>query len=51
METAGIYGLSGLLGHHALSISVGIANRATGEFSAGSRDALMQLFEEVIEKL
>lgn len=48
METAGIYGLATLLGHRALSISVGIANRATGEFSKGSRDSLIQLFEEVV---
>ena len=33
METAGIYGLAGLLGHRALSVSAILANRATGEFS------------------
>ena len=33
METSGIYGLSQLLGHKALSINAILANRATGEFS------------------
>lgn len=33
METAGIYGLANLLGHHALSMNAILANRATGEFS------------------
>jgi len=34
METAGIYGLAGLLGHRALSVSAILANRVTGEFSS-----------------
>lgn len=33
METAGIYGLSSLLGHEAISISAILANRVTQEFS------------------
>jgi uridine phosphorylase len=33
METAGIYGLSSCLGHHALSFNVILANRATNKFS------------------
>ena len=51
METAGIYGMAQLLGHRAVSISVGIANRVNGEFSKGYADAMMQLFENVAEKL
>jgi len=41
METAGIYGLSSLLGHKALSINLILANRKTGEF-AQNPDQLMQ---------
>jgi uridine phosphorylase len=33
METSAIYGLSRLLGHHAISLNAIIANRATGTFS------------------
>ncbi|WP_100615753.1 nucleoside phosphorylase [Confluentibacter citreus] len=33
METAAIYGLSKLLGHHAISLNAIIANRARGTFS------------------
>lgn len=51
METAGIYGMAQLLGHRAVSISVGIANRVNGEFSKGYADAMMQLFENVVEKI
>ncbi len=51
METAGIYGMAALLGHKAVSISVGIANRVTGAFSHGYADAMMQLFEQVVERL
>ena len=50
METAGIYGMGRALGHKTLSLNVGVANRATGEFSKGHNDALMQLFEEVVSK-
>ena len=50
METAGIYGMGRALGHKTLSLNVGVANRATGEFSKGHNDALMQLFEEVVSR-
>lgn len=33
METAGIYGLSNLLGHQAVSLNAILANRSTGEFA------------------
>jgi uridine phosphorylase len=41
METAGIYGLGKLLGHHCLSISAIVANRITKEFSKNG-DLLME---------
>ncbi|MBO4282120.1 MAG: nucleoside phosphorylase [Bacteroidales bacterium] len=51
METAGLYGMAQLLGHRALSISVGIANRVTGAFSENYRDAIMALFEHVMKHI
>jgi uridine phosphorylase len=34
METAGLYGLSGLLGHQCLSVNAILANRVSGKFSS-----------------
>ena len=53
METAGIYGLSKLLGHRALSVSAILANRATGEFSqrpAQTVDGMIQTAFHVLRK-
>ncbi|GCD77963.1 phosphorylase [Thermaurantimonas aggregans] len=41
METAGIYALSALLGHRAISLNAILANRITGEFSPHP-DAVME---------
>lgn len=51
METAGIYGLSRLLGHEAISFNAILANRKTGEFSANPEDTVNKLIELVLEKL
>jgi uridine phosphorylase len=51
METAALYGLSELLGHRAISLSVILANRALGQFSANSAKAVRRLIETTLEKL
>ncbi|OYQ42325.1 phosphorylase [Flavobacterium cyanobacteriorum] len=51
METAAIYGLSALLGHHALSLNAIIANRALGTFSADPYAAVNNLIEYTLNKL
>lgn len=51
METAGIYGLSKLLGHKALSMNAIIANRATGEFTDNSKDVVDKLINYCLDKL
>ena len=51
METAAIYGLSALLGHHALSLNAIIANRASGTFSADPYNAVDELIAYTLEKL
>lgn len=46
METSGIYAMSALLGHRAVSLNAVVANRATGVFSkdpGGTVDRLIQL--------
>ncbi|QRM90356.1 phosphorylase [Lacinutrix sp. WUR7] len=51
METSVIYGLSKLLGHHALSMNAIIANRATGEFSADPKAVVNKLITYTLNKL
>ena len=51
METAGIYGLSALLGHKALSMNAIIANRATGDFTENSTETVNALILYTLNKL
>ncbi len=51
METAGIYGLSKLLGHRAVSMNCIIANRSTGQFSRDPHKAIDQLIRYTLERL
>jgi uridine phosphorylase len=51
METAAIYGLSALLGHHALSLNAIIANRANGTFSEDPYKAVDELISYTLNKL
>ncbi|MBA6154161.1 nucleoside phosphorylase [Gelidibacter maritimus] len=51
METAGIYGLSALLGHKALSMNAIIANRATGEFSKDPKNLVDDLIRYTLGKI
>ena len=49
MESSAIYGLSGLLGHKALTICVVIGNRVTGEFINDYKPIIMDLAKKVLE--
>lgn len=49
METAGIYGLGKLLGHHCLSLSAIVANRVSKQFSGDSQLAVERLIERTLE--
>jgi len=51
METAGIYGLSKLLGHQAVSLNCILANRITGEFSENPEKSVDALIKYTLEKL
>jgi uridine phosphorylase len=48
METAGIYGLSKLMGHKALSLNAIMANRITGEFSKDAGATMKGLIEKTL---
>ena len=51
METAGIYGLSKILGHRAISFNAILANRMTGEFSKKPGKTIKKLITTVLEKI
>lgn len=51
METSGILGLSRLLGHRSASVSVIIANRATGEFSSKADVAVDSMIQQTLASL
>lgn len=51
METAGIYGLAGLLGHRAVSMNAIIANRPTGQFSSDPKKVVETLIQYTLDKL
>lgn len=51
METAGIYGLSKVLGHEAISCNVLLANRARKTFSKNPQKAIDSLIENVLSKI
>ena len=49
METAGIYGMGKLLGHHCLSLSAIVANRISKEFSKNGNAAVDSLIKKALE--
>ncbi|MEA1785407.1 nucleoside phosphorylase [Arenibacter sp. GZD96] len=51
METSGIYGLSKLLGHRAVSLNCILANRNTGQFSKNPEKAIDRLIMYALERL
>ena len=51
METAAIYGLGKLLGHHCLSLNAIVANRTNGTFSKDSYKAVEGLIVYALEKI
>lgn len=51
METAGIYLLAKLMGHHAISFNAILANRITGEFSEQAQQTIDSLIEKVINSI
>ena len=51
METAGIYGLSKILGHHCLSLNAIVANRITKEFSKDANATVENLIKKSLQIL
>lgn len=51
METAAIYGLGKMLGHHCLSLSAIVANRVTKKFSSDGGKAVENLIQKTLDIL
>jgi len=51
METAAIYGLGKLLGHHCISLSAIVANRVEKQFSADAGNVVEQLIKTTLERI
>lgn len=51
METSGIYGMSKLLGHRALSINAILANRITNQFSNQAEKTISKMIDKSLELL
>lgn len=51
METSGIYGLSKLLGHRAISINAILANRITNQFSGQAQKTISRMIDRSLEVL
>lgn len=51
METSGIYGMSKILGHHAVSMNLVLANRATGEFAENSKAMMDKLILYCLDRI
>ena len=51
METSGIYALSQLLGHEAVSMNCILANRSTGEFSNNPTKSVDELIKFCLDRL
>lgn len=51
METAAIYGLGKMLGHHCLSISAIVANRVQKTFTADGQKLMETLIEEALTRI
>lgn len=51
METAGIYGLSALMGHKAISMNAILANRALGTFSKNPQQTVQKLIAYCLDRL
>ncbi len=51
MESSGIYGLSSLLGHQALSVNLILANRIKGTFLSDTGSAMSSMINKVLSNL
>ena len=51
MESSALAGLSTLMGHHAMTCCMVIANRLAGEANAGYKNTIDGLIKTVLERI
>lgn len=51
METAALYALGNLLGHHVVTVCAMVANRATNEYCVNHKPVIKKLIELVLESI
>lgn len=51
METAGIYGLGNILGHHCLAVNVILANRKLGQFTTRGKETVALAIKQTLESI
>ncbi len=51
METSGIYGLSQIMGHQAITVCAVLANRVSGDFAINPDYTLKKLIKKVLEEI
>jgi uridine phosphorylase len=51
MESSALYALSALLGHHAITLCVAVANRVTFDFLEEYHEAVNSLITKILDKL
>jgi uridine phosphorylase len=51
METSGMYAMSNLLGHRAVSLNAVLANRATGQFSQNPEETIDNLIQFTLDRI
>jgi uridine phosphorylase len=49
MESSGLFGLAGMLGHDCACICLGLANRITGEFLKDPKERMEKLIDQVLD--
>jgi uridine phosphorylase len=49
MESSGLFGLVGMLGHDCACICLGLANRITGEFLKDPKERMEKLIDQVLD--
>mgnify|MGYP006285804185 FL=1 len=50
MESSALYGLATLLGHHAVSLCIGLANRTTGKFVTDYKPIMHEMVANVLNQ-
>ena len=50
MESSALYGLAALLGHHAVTLCIGLANRTTGKFVTDYKPLMHEMVAEVLNQ-